>query len=210
MSDPANPVPLVGVEAIGMPRDYMASDQSFAARRPDVRVYRSPVLAEDVTVRGPIGVDLHVSTTGTDSDFVVKVLDEATEGGQAGKQILVRGEPFRGKYRKSFEKPVPFTPGEPDEIRFELADVAHTFRKGHRIVVHVQSSWLPLDRSQSADVHRHSEREALRLRQGDAARLPAGRQGEPHHLAGQQVASDSRISNPSPPRVLRARWRVKF
>ena len=118
--------------------------QSFAARRPDVRVYRSPVLAEDVTVRGPIGVQLHVSTTGTDSDFVVKVLDEATEGSQAGKQILVRGEPFRGKYRKSFEKPVPFTPGAPDEIHFDLADVAHTFRKGHRIVVHVQSSWLPL------------------------------------------------------------------
>ena len=144
VSDPANPVPLVGVEAIGMPRDYMASDQSFAARRPDVRVYRSGVLAEDVTVQGPIAVDLHVSTTGTDSDFVVKVLDQPAEGSQAGKQILVRGEPFRGKFRKSFEKPVPFTPGEPDEIRFELADVAHTFGKGHRIVVHVQSSWLPL------------------------------------------------------------------
>ena len=145
VSDPANPVPLVGVEAIGMPRDYMASDQAFASRRADVRVYRSPVLAEDVTVRGPIGVDLHVSTTGTDSDFVVKVLDEPGEGEpQAGMQILVRGEPFRGKFRKSFEQPVPFTPGTPDEIRFELADVAHTFRKGHRIVVHVQSSWLPL------------------------------------------------------------------
>jgi putative CocE/NonD family hydrolase len=144
VSDPANPVPLVGVEAIGMPRDYMASDQSFAARRPDVRVYRTSVLAEDVTVRGPIGVQLHVATTGTDSDFVVKVLDEATEGSQAGKHILVRGEPFRGKFRKSFEKPEPFTPGQPDEIRFDLADVAHTFLKGHRIVVQVQSSWLPL------------------------------------------------------------------
>jgi putative CocE/NonD family hydrolase len=144
VSDPANPVPLVGVEAIGMPGDYMASDQSFAARRPDVRVYRSAVLTGNVTVRGPIGVALHVSTTGTDSDFVVKVLDEAGEGPQAGKQILVRGEPFRGKYRKSFETPVPFTPGVPDEIRFELADVAHTFLAGHRIVVHVQSSWLPL------------------------------------------------------------------
>ncbi len=108
-------------------------------------VYRSPVLEEDVTVLGPIGVALHVSTSGTDSDFVVKVLDEAGPGDpKAGKQILVRGEPFRGKYRKSFETPVPFTPGEPDEIRFDLPDVAHTFRKGHRIVVHVQSSWLPL------------------------------------------------------------------
>jgi putative CocE/NonD family hydrolase len=145
VSDPANPVPLVGVEAIGMPRDYMASDQAFAARRSDVLVYRSGVLDEDVTVLGPIGVSLHVSTSGTDSDFVVKVLDEAGPGDpKAGKQILVRGEPFRGKYRKSFEKPVAFTPGEPDEIRFDLPDVAHTFRKGHRIVVHVQSSWLPL------------------------------------------------------------------
>jgi predicted acyl esterase len=76
---------------------------------------------------------------------VVKVLDEASPGDpQAGKQILVRGEPFRGKFRKSFETPVPFTPGVPDTIRFDLPDVAHTFRAGHRIVVHVQSSWLPL------------------------------------------------------------------
>jgi putative CocE/NonD family hydrolase len=145
VSDPANPVPLVGEPAIGMPRDYMASDQAFAAKRPDVLVYRSPVLTEDVTVLGPIGVDLRVATTGTDSDFVVKVLDEAGEGDpQAGKQILVRGEPFRGKFRKSFEAPEPFVPGQPDHIRFDLPDVAHTFRKGHRIVVHVQGSWFPL------------------------------------------------------------------
>lgn len=140
VSDPAQPVPLVGVEAIGMPRDYMASDQTFAGRRADVLTYRSPVLTEDVTVLGPIGVSLHVSTTGTDADFVVKVLDQTGEGAQ----ILVRGEPFRGKYRRSFESPVPFTPGQPDEVRFDLPDVAHTFRKGHRIVVHVQSSWLPM------------------------------------------------------------------
>jgi putative CocE/NonD family hydrolase len=128
-----------------MPRDYMASDQAFAARRADVVTYRSAVLTEDVTVRGPIGVDLHVSTTGTDSDFVVKVLDEPGQGDpQAGMQILVRGEPFRGKFRKSFEAPVAFTPGVPDRIRFDLPDVAHTFGRGHRIVVHVQSSWLPL------------------------------------------------------------------
>ncbi len=145
VSDPANPVPLVGEEALGMPRDYMASDQAFASRRADVLTYRSPVLTEDVTVRGPIGVSLHVSTTGTDSDFVVKVLDEPGAGDPAaGQQILVRGEPFRGKFRRSFESPIPFVPGQPDEIRFDLPDVAHTFRKGHRIVVHVQSSWLPL------------------------------------------------------------------
>jgi putative CocE/NonD family hydrolase len=145
VSDPANPVPAVGYEAIGMPRDYMASDQRFAAARPDVLVYKSPVLTEDVTVQGPIGVALHVSTSGTDSDFVVKVLDEyGAEAPQAGMQQLVRGEPFRGKFRKSLEAPAPFQPNVPDEIRFDLPDVAHTFRKGHRIVVHVQSSWLPI------------------------------------------------------------------
>jgi putative CocE/NonD family hydrolase len=145
VSDPANPVPAVGTEAIGMPRDYMASDQRFAAARPDVLVYRSPVLTEDVTVAGPIGVRLHVATSGTDADFVVKVLDEYGAGHpQAGAQQLVRGEPFRGKFRKSLETPVAFTPNQPDEIAFDLPDVAHTFRRGHRIVVHVQSSWFPI------------------------------------------------------------------
>jgi putative CocE/NonD family hydrolase len=145
VSDPANPVPAVAYEAIGMPRDYMASDQRFAAARPDVLVYKSPALTEDVTVRGPIGVALYVSTSCTDSDFVVKVLDEyGPEAPQAGMQQLVRGEPFRGKFRKSLEAPAPFQPNVPDEIRFDLPDVAHTFRKGHRIVVHVQSSWLPV------------------------------------------------------------------
>lgn len=145
VSDPASPVPAVGEPAIGMPRDYMASDQRFAATRGDVLVYKGAVLTEDVTVRGPIGVDLRVSTSGTDADFVVKVLDEHPAGGtDAGMQQLVRGEPFRGKFRKSFESPVPFTPNVPDTIRFDLPDVAHTFRKGHRIVVHVQSSWFPI------------------------------------------------------------------
>jgi uncharacterized protein len=145
VSDPANPVPAVGAPAIGMPRDYMASDQRFAATRPDVLVYKSAVLTDDVTVRGPIGVSLRASTSGTDADFVVKVLDEYPTGeANAGMQQLVRGEPFRGKFRTSLETPVPFTPNVADDIRFALPDVAHTFRKGHRIVVHVQSSWFPI------------------------------------------------------------------
>ena len=145
VSDPADPVPAVGEPAIGMPSDYMASDQRFAAARPDVLVYRSPVLTQDVTVRGPIGVHLRVSTSGTDSDFVVKVLDEyPADAPAAGMQQLVRGEPFRGKFRRSVESPVPFTPHVVDTIDFALPDVAHTFRKGHRIVVHVQSSWFPI------------------------------------------------------------------
>ena len=145
VSDPDNPVPVVGEPAIGMPRDYMASDQRFAATRPDVLVYKSAALTEDVTVRGPIGVDLRVSTSGTDADFVVKVIDEYPAGDpNAGVQQLVRGEPFRGKFRKSVEAPAAFTPNVADTIRFDLPDVAHTFRKGHRIVVHVQSSWFPV------------------------------------------------------------------
>src|SRR6185369_1793595 len=136
--------------------------------RPDVLVYKSEPLDHDVTVLGPIGVDLKVSTTGTDSDFDVKVIDvypgdapdystpapaPAIPGGppaavavspMGGYQQLVLGEPFRGKFRKSFEKPVPFEPGKPDRITFGMPDIAHTFRAGHRIMVQIQSSWFPL------------------------------------------------------------------
>jgi hypothetical protein len=161
VSDPARPVPYVGHVQMGMQGDYMTEDQRFAATRPDVLVYQTGVLEEDLTVLGPIGVTLHVSTSGTDSDFVVKVIDvypgdlptpewkgpaprPANYVRMGGYQQLVRGEPFRGKFRRGFETPVPFTPGEPDVIRFELPDVAHTFRRGHRLMVQVQSSWFPL------------------------------------------------------------------
>jgi putative CocE/NonD family hydrolase len=145
VSDPAKPVPFVAYKTVEMPGDYTASDQAFAAKRADVLVYRSSVLNEDLTVRGPIGVALHVSTSGTDADFVVKVLDEPGEGHlKAGAHLLVRGDAFRGKFRKSFKRPVAFIPAVPERLRFDLPDVAHTFRKGHRIVVHVQSSWFPL------------------------------------------------------------------
>ena len=156
-SDPNKPVPYVSFVTPGMVNTYMVEDQRFAANRPDVLVYKTEVLDHDVTVLGPINVDLKVSTTGTDSDFVVKVIDvfpnDFPDGNPAatpatvpmgGYQQLVRGEPFRGKYRRSFEKPVPFEPGKPDRITFELPDVAHTFRAGHRIMVQVQSSWFPL------------------------------------------------------------------
>ena len=161
VSDPGRPVPYVGHVQMGMQGDYMTEDQRFAAARPDVLVYRTEALEEDLTVLGPIGVTLHVSTTGTDADFVVKVIDvypgdlptpewkgaeprPANHVRMGGYQQLVRGEPFRGKFRRSFEKPEPFTPGEPDVIRFELPDVAHAFRRGHRLMVQVQSSWFPL------------------------------------------------------------------
>ena len=161
VSDPNRPVPYVDRIALGMRGDYMTEDQRFAATRPDVLVYQTEPLDHDVTVLGPIAVDLKVSTSGTDSDFVVKLIDvypgdypnpAAAPGAPAnsnaipmgGYQQLVRGEPFRGRFRKSFEKPEPFEPGKPDHIAYRMPDVAHTFRQGHRIMVQVQSSWFPL------------------------------------------------------------------
>ena len=164
ISDPNKPVPYIGHIGMGMRSDYMTEDQRFAATRPDVLVYKTPVLDSDVSVLGPIGVDLKVSTSGTDSDFVVKLIDvyppdfpdynatapvdprtaPANAIKMGGYQQLVRGEPFRGKYRRSFEKPVAFEPGKPDRITFQMPDVAHTFRAGHRIMVQIQSSWFPL------------------------------------------------------------------
>ena len=172
-SDPAHPVPYVAQTANTMTREHMLDDQRFAATRPDVLVYKTEPLDRDVTVFGPIAVDLKVSTTGTDSDFDVKVIDvypgdhpdfnnpapllaapgaalAATPPAVPGAvpmgayQQLVRGERFRGKFRKSFEKPVPFEPGKPDRIAFHLPYIAHTFRQGHRIMVQIQSSWFPL------------------------------------------------------------------
>ena len=162
VSDPNKPVPYVGHVVMGMRGDYMTEDQRFAASRTDVLVYQTEVLDRDRTVFGPVSVDLKVSTSGTDSDFVVKLIDmypgnypdpsaaaPAPPGNLVavplgGYQQLVRGEPFRGKFRKSFEKPVPFEPGKPDHIVFRMPDIAHTFRQGHRIMLQVQSSWFPL------------------------------------------------------------------
>jgi len=165
LSDPNRPVPYVGQIQLGVLNTYMTEDQRFASKRPDVLVYGSEVLDHDVTIVGPITVDLKVATTGTDSDFDVKVIDvypndapnynaEPAPGGRGAGQVppsmmggyqqLIRGEPFRGKFRQSFEKPAPFQPGVPDRITFKLPDIAHTFRPGHRIMVQVQSSWFPL------------------------------------------------------------------
>jgi len=170
VSDPAKPVPFVNYPATNVPQEYMVSDQRFADSRTDVLVYQTPVLQEDVTIAGPVSPRLFVSTTGTDSDWDVKVIDvypndypdnkldepKPEDKGKprtdvppppftmGGYQQLVRGEPFRGKFRRSFEKPEPFTPGNVEEINFNMQDVNHTFRRGHRIMVQVQSSWFPL------------------------------------------------------------------
>jgi putative CocE/NonD family hydrolase len=163
VSDPARPVPYTQDPQTGDWSDsYVAEDQRFASRRPDVLVYQSPVLDDDLTIAGPIDVELYVSTTGTDADWVVKVVDvwpgkpswqgvsdlESRNFGNAGKQILVRGEPFRGRYRDSLETPSAFVPGQIAKVSFRLDDVFHTFLRGHRVMVQVQSSWFPfIDRN---------------------------------------------------------------
>ncbi|HTU22280.1 MAG TPA: CocE/NonD family hydrolase, partial [Gemmataceae bacterium] len=155
ISDPKKPVPYLDKIVIGMSPEYMVADQRFAGRRPDVLVYQTDVLEEDVTIAGPIQVDLHVSTTGTDSDWIVKLIDvypddypdpnpNPTGVRMGGYQQLVRGDVMRGKFRNSFEKPEPFEPGKPTKVSFTMQDNYHTFRSGHRIMVQVQSSWFPL------------------------------------------------------------------
>jgi putative CocE/NonD family hydrolase len=128
--------------------EYMVDDQRFASRRPDVLTYQTPPLAEDLVVAGPIDVELWVSTTGTDADFVVKLIDvfpdSPNAADQPGYEMMVRSEVFRGRFRNSFEKPEPFVPGQPTKISFELLDVLHRFRKGHQLMIHVQSTWFPL------------------------------------------------------------------
>ncbi|MCU0355459.1 MAG: CocE/NonD family hydrolase, partial [Cytophagales bacterium] len=155
ISDPAKPVPYIDGVYSRRNNEYMIDDQRFAARRPDVLVFQSDVLTEDLTLTGKLTADLFVSVTGTDADFIVKLIDVLPDetpnltpnpkGIQmAGYQRLVRAEVMRGRFRNSFEKPEAFVPNQVSEVKFELPDVAHTFQKGHRIMVQVQSSWFPL------------------------------------------------------------------
>jgi putative CocE/NonD family hydrolase len=155
VSDPMKPVPYTESPHTYRTTEYMTDDQRFAARRPDVMAYQTDFLTEDITLTGPVAADLFVSTTGTDADFIVKLIDVFPDSTIAafptssnplmgGYQMLVRGEVFRGKYRNSFEKPEPFIPGRVSEVKYDLPDVAHTFKKGHRIMIQVQNSWFPL------------------------------------------------------------------
>jgi len=154
-SDPSKPVPHIPWISTAMTYEYMTADQRFAARRTDVLTYQTDPLDADLTLAGPLTASLYVSTSGTDSDWVVKLIDvypgnypdpapNPTGVRMGGYEQLVRGEPFRGKFRKSFEQPVPFEPGKPDKVEFQIPDVFCTFRRGHRIMVQVQSSWFPL------------------------------------------------------------------
>lgn len=156
-SDPAKPVPYTEDVHMSRTREYMTDDQRFTARRPDVLVFQTETLTADVTLAGPLYADLFTAISTTDADFVVKLIDvfpdtfsykapspTGVEYPMQGYQMLVRGEVMRGKYRNSFEKPQPFTPGKVEKVHFYLPDVAHTFKKGHKIMVQIQSSWFPL------------------------------------------------------------------
>lgn len=138
----------------------MVDDQRFAAARSDVLTYQTAPLEKELTIAGPIIAELYVSTTGTDADFIVKVIDvypDDAPGDLAGYQRLVRGEVMRAKFRHSFQNPSPLTPGKVERVAFELPDICHTFLKGHRLMVQVQSSWFPLvDRNpqQFIDIYR--------------------------------------------------------
>ncbi|HZE71617.1 MAG TPA: CocE/NonD family hydrolase [Pyrinomonadaceae bacterium] len=162
VSDPRNPVPYTQKITLNYPRDFMTEDQRFAATRPDVLVYQTTPLTEDLTVSGNIKPELFISSSGTDSDFIVKLIDvfpndyKYPEGVKppetsaacvfqpGGYQMLLRGEPFPARFRESFEKPVALTPNMATRISYVMPGIVHTFKKGHRIMVQIQSTWFPL------------------------------------------------------------------
>lgn len=155
VSDPNKPVPFSPRTLNRQGHFWMVEDQRFASCRPDVLVYQSDVLNEDVTIAGAITASFYVSTSGTDADWVVKLIDVYPGNAPDNQpnprairmgdyQMLLAGEVLRGKYRNSFEKPEPFVPGEVTKIEFSLRDKYHCFLKGHRIMVQVQSSWFPV------------------------------------------------------------------
>ena len=155
LSDPAKPVPYSEKIQQQSAEEYMTDDQRFAIRRPDVVAYQSEKLNENITLTGPLSADLFVSTSGTDADYIVKLIDvfpddtvappeQTLEKPLGGYQMLIRADVFRGRYRNGFDKPEAFISGKITEIKFELPDVAHRFKKGHRIMVQIQNSWFPL------------------------------------------------------------------
>jgi predicted acyl esterase len=150
ISDPNKPVPHTKDNSRWINNTFYSEDQRFASRRPDVLVYQTDILEEDVTLAGTIRANLFVSTTGTDSDWVVKLIDVYPDDleEKAAQQTLIRAEVFRGRFRESYKRPKPFKPNEVVRISFELWDVLHAFKRGHRIMIHVQSTWFPfIDRN---------------------------------------------------------------
>ncbi len=160
ISDPQKPVPYAEDVHLRRTKEYMTDDQRFASRRTDVLTFKSNILENDITLAGEIKALIKTMISSTDIDFVVKLIDVFPddfnydssycckgvkhEAEMAGYQMLIRGEIMRGRYRKSFENPEAFTPGKIEEVSFSLPDVAHTFKKGHRLMIQIQSSWFPL------------------------------------------------------------------
>lgn len=155
ISDPAKPVPYSLEPTTGYPRSYPVQDQRFTRSRTDVLVYETEPLEEDLTLAGPLQATLHISTTGTDADWILKLIDvypgdfpdpnpNPTQVRMGNYEQLVRGDVFRSKFRHSFEHPEALEPGKVTKIEFTLPDVFHSFRRGHRVMVQVQSSWFPL------------------------------------------------------------------
>ncbi len=161
VSDPQKPVPYTSQTegSTFTPRSFMSDDQREASTRPDVLTFQTEILAEDVTVAGEIMAKLKVSMSGTDGDFIVKLIDVYPMDHpnfehnpkniiMGGYQQLVRSEVFRSRFRNSFEKPEPFKPNEVTDVNFPLQDVLHTFKKGHKLMIQIQSTWFPyIDRN---------------------------------------------------------------
>ncbi len=174
VSDPANPTPYLEdwQNSKRAPGDWLIHNQAWAEKRGDVLTYKSAPLEQDVQIIGKPTADLWIKTTGTDCDLVVKIIDQfpssttettagADEKSMAGFQMMVRSDIFRAKFRKSFEKPIPIKPGEPTKVTFDLNETMHTFRKGHQIVVQVQSSWFPIaDRNPNKFMNIHEATDA--------------------------------------------------
>ena len=152
-SDPSKPVPYIEGKYIGRMKEYMTGDQRFASARTDVLVFETETLSGNLTLAGPLVADLSASISTSDADFVVKLIDVFPDDFKysdkdnyvmGGYQMLVRGDVIRGRFRNSFENPEPFIPGEITKVKLTMPDIAHTFKKGHRMMVQVQSSWFPL------------------------------------------------------------------
>ncbi|HXF42758.1 MAG TPA: CocE/NonD family hydrolase [Pyrinomonadaceae bacterium] len=162
VSNPFKPVPYTQKITRNYPRDFMTEDQRFASTRPDVLVFQTDPLTEDITIAGDITPNLVISSSGTDSDFIVKLIDVFPDDYRfpagatppqtsafsvfqpGGYQMLLRGEPMPARFRNSFEKPEPLVPNKPTQLKFVMPGITHTFKKGHRIMVQVQSTWFPL------------------------------------------------------------------
>lgn len=170
VSDPAKPVPHTRDIRPGVSREVLGEDQRFAATRSDVLVFQSDKLTSDITIAGPIVASLEVSTSGTDSDWIIKLIDVFADDSAGvtrsgvpvgGYEMLVRGDVFRGKFRENLSKPVPFVPNKVTHIEFELRDILHCFKAGHRLMVQVQSSWFPLvDRNPQTFVNIRTAKES--------------------------------------------------